>query len=229
VVIGADSQESTGVARRSTHKLIRPQQGLLLAWAGYKDVAQAFALSLQEEPLRLTNKRSEVAKAAQHRFRQIRDESEAEHRTDTNEFMLGWFSEDDAKPVALHLHPLGRFVWIEEWEYAGSPQAVSTARAVEASLSYLVTEDLTVEQLSLVVLKVVRDSIAAAGPQAMIGGEVQLASVTTSGVHLLEPNEIRAASDALDVWHDQCAELLPGSVGRQSVTEPADRGLRPPE
>jgi hypothetical protein len=178
VVIGSDSQEASGVTRRTTQKLLVPQPGLVIAWAGFKDVAQAFTLSIYEEALALSEKRSVVAKAASDRFRQIREQSDVAHRSETNEFMLGWFSEVDAKPVALHLRSQGAFTWVEDWEYAGSQLAVATARTVEASVSYLATENLATEQLSLVVLKVLRDSITAAGPQAMIGGEVRLAAVT---------------------------------------------------
>jgi hypothetical protein len=228
IVIGADSQESSGATRRTTQKLLRPQPGLLIAWAGFRDVAQAFAISMREEPLDLSGNRSVVAKAAKERFRLIREDSDVADRSETNEFMLGWFSHVEAKPVAFHLHPQGRVVWVEDWEYAGSSLAVATARTVEASLSYLVTENLGAEQLSLVVLKVLRDSITAAGPTAVIGGEVQLAEVTKAGVHVLDAAELRAANDALDVWHGRCAELLP-SGGAMPPDEPSvDRGLRPP-
>jgi hypothetical protein len=91
-----------------------------------------------------------------------------------------------------------------------------------------VTENLGAGQLSLVVLKVLRDSITAAGPNAMIGGDVQLAEVTGAGVHVLDPTELRAANDALDVWHERCAELLPGAGALPSDKPPLDRGLRPP-
>lgn len=228
VVIGSDSQEASGVTRRTTQKLLVPQPGLVIAWAGFKDVAQAFTLSIHEEPLALSQRRSVVAKSASDRFRQIREESDVAHRTDTNEFMLGWFSKVDVKPVALHLRSQGAFTWVEDWEYAGSQLAVATARAVEASVSYLATENLAAEQLSLVVLKVLRDSITAAGPQAMIGGEVQLAAVTRTGVHILDAAELRAASDALDVWHDRSAELLPGAGAAPAGKPAQDRGLRPP-
>jgi hypothetical protein len=216
------------MTRRTTQKLLRPQPGLLVAWAGFKDVAQAFALSLKEEPLDLSEKRSVVAKAARDRFRQIREESDVDHRGEANEFMLGWFSHPEAKPVAVHLRPQGAITWVEDWEYGGSSLAIATARTVEASLSYLATQNLAAEQLSLVVLKVLRDSITAAGPRAMIGGDVQLAEVMQAGVHVLDSTELRAASDALDVWHEQCAELLPGTGAQPADRAPLDRGLRPP-
>jgi hypothetical protein len=199
-----------------------------VAWAGFKDAGQAFALSLREEPLDLSAKRSVVAKAARDRFRQIREDSDVANRGESNEFMLAWFSQADAKPIAFHLHPQGAIVWVEHWEFGGSSLAVATARTVEASLSYLVTENLGAGQLSLVVLKVLRDSITAAGPNAMIGGDVQLAEVTGAGVHVLDPTELRAANDALDVWHERCAELLPGAGTLPSDKPPLDRGLRPP-
>jgi hypothetical protein len=228
VVIGADSQESSGATRRTTQKLWRPQPDLLVAWAGFKDVAQAFALSLREEPLDLSDRRSVVANAATERFRLIREESDVAHRDETNEFMLAWYCHLEAKPVSLHLRRQGAITWVEHWEYGGSPLAVATAGTVEASLSYLVTENLGAEQLSLVVLKVLRDSITAAGPTAMIGGDVQLAEVTKAGVHVLDPTELRAANDALDVWHERCAEILPSTGAVPPGEPPVDRGLRPP-
>ncbi len=117
---------------------------------------------------------------------------------------------------------------MEDWEYAGSPQAIATARAVEASLSYVVIENLGAEQLSLIVLKVLRDSIAAAGPTAMIGGDVQLAQVTDRGIHVLDAAELRATNDALDVWEERSAELLPGAAAPATSEPPPDRGLQPP-
>jgi hypothetical protein len=50
----------------------------------------------------------------------------------------------------------------------------------------------------MVVLKVIRDCIDAAPPGAAVRGEVQLATVTSTGVHLLDATELRAASDTLD-------------------------------
>ena len=215
------------MSRRPTQKLLRPQRELLLAWAGYKDVGQAFVLSLREGPLDLSETRSEVATAARERFRRIREDTNVEHRREAKEFMLAWFSQRDRKPVAFHLHPQGAVVWVEDWEYAGSPQAIATARAVEASLSYVVIENLGAEQLSLVVLKVLRDSIAAAAPTAMIGGDAQLAQVTDRGVQVLDAAELRATNDTLDVWEERSAELLPGAAA-PAKKPPPDRGLKPP-
>jgi hypothetical protein len=106
--------------------------------------------------------------------------------------------------------------------------AVATARTVEASVGYLEMEGLEAEQLSLVAMKVLRDAIISAPPSAGIGGEVQLATVTGSGVHVLEADEIRAGHDALDVWQERCAELLPGAAGGLADGDEVDRGLRPP-
>jgi hypothetical protein len=214
--------------KRTTHKLLQPQTGLVLAWAGYKDVAQAMVLSLSENPIDLEEPRSQIAGGLSRRFREIRDDRSVEHRSDFNEFLFGWFRRLEAKPVALHLHSGGATEWVEEWQFGGNQSAVATARTVEASISYIAVENLGAEQLSLVVLKVLRDSIAAAPPTAGIGGEIKLATVAANGVHLLEAAELRAGNDALDVWQEQCAELLPGASARPADREPADRGLRPP-
>jgi hypothetical protein len=45
---------------------------------------------------------------------------------------------------------------------------------------------------------------------------------------VLEPAELRAGNDALDVWLEQCAELLPGSAARPPSDGAVDRGLGPP-
>jgi hypothetical protein len=65
LVMGADSQESSQVVTRTTAKILRPHSGLALAWAGYKDVAQAMWLSLRERPLDLSARRSEIAQEAE--------------------------------------------------------------------------------------------------------------------------------------------------------------------
>lgn len=164
--------------RRQTQKLLQPQAGLVLAWAGFKDVAQAMALSLQEQPLDLTLPRSKVDQAARDRFRQIRQDREVEHRTDANEFIVAWFCRAELKPVALHLMSGGAAIWVEQWQYAGNASAVATARTVEASVGYLEIDGLEAQQLSLIVLKVLRDAIVAAPPSAGIGGEVKLTTIT---------------------------------------------------
>jgi hypothetical protein len=214
--------------RRDTRKLLQPQQDLVLAWAGFKDVAQAMALSLQEQPLDLSLPRSKVAQAARERFRQVREDRDVEHRSDANEFILSWFCRAELKPVALHLLGQGAAVWVEQWQYAGNPSAVATARTVEAAVAYLEVDDLEAPQLSLIALKVLRDAIVAAPPSASIGGKVKLATVTAGGVHILEVDEIRAGNDALDVWQERCAELLPGAGGPPASAGQIDRGLLPP-
>jgi len=227
IVLGSDSEERSTSGRRRTTKLVVPQRNLVLAWAGYKDVAQAMALSLQEEPLDLDTARSRIARAATDRFRMVRTDPDVEHRSEMNEFMLAWYYRPERKPVGLHLPSQGSAVWVEQWQYAGSQTAVSTARVAEASVSYLVTEDLGVEQLTLVALKVLRDAISAAPSAAGIGGPVQLATVTSDGVRVLEAEELRAGNDALDVWQERCAELLPGAMSPRSV-DARDPGLGPP-
>jgi hypothetical protein len=186
------------------------------------------ALSLREDPIDLRLARSKVAAVAKERFAHIRNDRDVEHRSDLNEFMLGWYCEAERKPVGLHLPSQGSAVWVEQWQYAGNPTAVSTVRVVEAAISYVVTEYLAEEQLALVALKVLRDSIAAAPATAGIGGEVQLATITAAGVRVLAPAELRAGNDALDVWQERCAELLPGASARYAAEDEVDRGLRPP-
>jgi len=228
LVLGADSQEANQVVKRATKKLFMPQPGLALAWAGYKDVAQALALSLREQPLNLSGRRSKIAQDANERFNAVRTNPDVEHRSEMNEFMLGWYCRAERKPVALHLQPRGGFVWVEQWHHAGTPTAIATARTVEESVSYIAIEDLGAEQLALVTLKVLRDSIAAAPTAALIGGGAQLATVTSSGVHVLKPEELRAGNDALDVWEEQCAELLPGATVPPRDVAQVDPGLEPP-
>jgi hypothetical protein len=136
VVIGADSQESTQVARRDTQKIFRPQVGLVLAWAGYKDVAQALALSLSENPLDLS----------------------------------------------------------------------------QACVNYIATDNLGADQLSIVALKVLRDSIVVAPPGALVGGEPQLAMITASpisGVH-----ELRRHGTSRVPANGGCGADPPGEGGQ---------------
>ena len=227
-VIAADSQETVAGLRRYTTKVMIPQADLVAAWAGYKDVAQAMELSLREEPLDLAMARSRVAEAAKDRFRRIRSDPDIEHRSEFNEFMLGWYCRNERKAVALHLLGQGSAVWAERWEYAGSPKAIATARTIEAAISYVTVDDLGAEQLSLIVLKVLRDTISVAGAEAGIGGGVQLATIAVEGVRVLGPAELRAANDALDVWQERCAELLPGLTVPTTDAGRVDHGLRPP-
>ena len=187
LVIGSDSEERSSGIPRHTTKILCPQPNLVLAWAGYKDVAQAMALGLQEEPLDLRLPRSKLAGIARERFKNVRSDPDVEHRGDLNEFMLGWYCESERKPVGLHLPGRGSALWIEHWHYAGSPSAVATARVAEAAVSYVVTDELGAEQLSLLALKVVRDSINSAPATAGIGGDVQLAMISSNGVHVVEP------------------------------------------
>ncbi len=122
----------------------------------------------------------------------------------------------------------GAAIWVEQWQYAGNASAVATARTVEASVGYLEIDGLKAQHLSLIVLKVLRDAIVAAPPSAGIGGEVKLTTITASGVHVLEAHELRAGNDALDVWQERCAELLPGAARPSMGAGLVDRGLGPP-
>ena len=228
LVIGADSQESSQAVTQSTVKLLRPHRGLALAWAGYKDVAQAMWLSLRERPLDLAAPRSEIAQEARDRFRQVRSDPDIEHRSDVNEFLLGWFSRAESRPVALHLRPLGPFEWVERWHYVGSPSAVAAAATAQACINYIATDNLGPDQLSIVALKVLRDSIDVAPPSALVGGDPQLAIVTAGGVRILGDKDLRTKNHALDGWEEQCADLLPGAETRPADVERVDRGLGPP-
>jgi hypothetical protein len=228
LVLGADSQESTQVARGKTQKLLVPQRGLVVAWAGYKDVAQEFSLSLSEEPLDLTQPRTKIATSARERFAAIRSNEAIKHHSDSNEFILGWFCKAEQKPVAFHLHTQGRVEWVEQWKYAGTSMAIATATTARECISYIATDDLGAEQLALIALKVLRDSITVAPPGAPVGGDPLLATVTRAGVHIFEPEELRAGNDALDVWEERCAELLPGASAVPRDVPRVDRGLGPP-
>ena len=146
LVLGADSQESNQVARVSTQKLWMPRPGLVLAWAGWKDVAQALYLSLREDPLDLSSPRSKIANEARERFRAVRSDPDIEHRSDGNEFLLGWFCRAESMPVALHLRMQGSSGWIERWQYAGNQSAIHTANAAQSCLNYISTENLPAEQ-----------------------------------------------------------------------------------
>jgi hypothetical protein len=228
LVLGADSQESNQVARVSTQKLLMPRAGLVLAWAGYKDVAQALYLSLREDPLDLSRPRSKIAHEARERFRVIRSDPDIEHRSDGNEFLLGWFCRAESMPVALHLRMQGSFGWTERWQYAGNQSAIQTANAAQSCLNYIPTENLPAEQLALVALKVLRDSISVAPSSALVGGEPQLATVTADGARILRPKDIRAANHTLDLWEVQSADLLVGGAEVPDDSEQVDRGLEPP-
>jgi hypothetical protein len=227
-VIGSDSEERSVNMRRSTRKILCPQPGLILAWAGYKDVAEAMALSLREDPIDLSLARSKVAAAAKERFLHVRSDPGVEHRSDMNEFVLGWYCEAERKPVGLHLPSAGSALWVEQWQYVGNPTAVSTARVVEAAISYVATERLAAEQLSLVTMKVLRDTLACAPANAGIGGDVHLATITATGPRVLEPAELRALNDAPTSGRSDvpsCCQAL-ARVMVQETRSTRDLGLR---
>jgi hypothetical protein len=185
-------------------------------------------LSIRERPLDLSSPRSEIAQDARERFRKIRSDPDIEHRRETNEFLLGWFSSADSSPVGLHLRSQGAFEWVERWQYAGSLGAITAAATAQACVNYIATQDLGADQLSIVALKVLRDSIVVSPPSALVGGDPQLAIITASGVRILGDKDIRAKVDALGGWEQQCEDLLPGApTSRRDVTR-VDRGLGPP-
>jgi hypothetical protein len=216
------------IARTTTRKLFVPQRDLVLAWAGYKDVAQALHLSLSESPLDLSQPRSKIAKDARERFRVIRSDPDIEHRSDVNEFLLGWFSKAESNAVALHLMTQGHFEWVERWKFAGSPSGVGAANAAQACVNYISTENLGVEELALVALKVLRDTIAVAPAGALVGDGPQLATISAEGVHILTDTDLRGANDTLDLWEQQSADLLVGSAEVSEEHQQVDRGLGPP-
>ncbi|MGH2948245.1 MAG: hypothetical protein ACRDPC_18655 [Solirubrobacteraceae bacterium] len=177
VVLTSDSRETSGPAQgrvaRNVTKIYQPRKGLLVAWAGWENVAQAFALALERaEGLSPALDRVEIKKRLEGLIAQIRAEGE----TDLAEWIVAWWSKPDDMPVALQLFSARSGKWIG----------------------------------------------------TSIGGDVQLAAVRRTGIEVVTGAKLRGLHDALDLWEEQSAELLPGGVAVPAQSATPDRGIRPP-
>jgi hypothetical protein len=117
-------------------------------------------------------------------------------------------------------------VWVDDWEFGGSPLGVERASFAVGAMRYVDPGSLTLEQAKIVALKMLRDTIET-GVEG-IGGRVQMGVVGESGLEVIEKADMRGLQDTVDLWESQCIELLLGSTASPSGSKTPDRGVRPP-
>jgi hypothetical protein len=226
IVLTSDSREMRGPAAhrlaRDVQKIYEPRRGFLVGWAGWQGVAQAFALGLERAPdLSPTMDRVEVKRRLEAIIRHLRDDGE----TDYAEWIVAWWSESDKKPVALHIFSNRPGEWVTDWACGGDARPIEIATVVSGALRFVPRDTLTLEQAKVLALKITRDTIHI-GVES-IGGEVQVGAVSRGGVELLGGTQLKGLHDTLDVWEEQAADLLPGSIPVPGRSSTPDRGLRP--
>jgi hypothetical protein len=231
IILGSDSRETRGrLGRRlarPAQKIYEPKRGFLLAWAGFQDVAQGFALRLERAGEISPQQDRTMIKGLLHEIvAELRSDSSVEGHSDMFEFLVAWFSIPDRKPVALHLRSGGTGEWVSRWEFGGTTVAVEIAGFAIGTLRYLDPAELTLEQGKLVALKVLRDTIATGVEE--VGGEIQLAVVSNRESQVIPFRDMRGLHDTLDLWESQAAELLPGAIAAPADSSTPDRGVGPP-
>lgn len=226
-VLTSDSREIRGAAgdrlASDVAKIYEPRSGFLVAWAGFADVAQAFALRMQRAR-DLTPARDRLD--LQQRFDALMNQVREQGKTDYAEWLIAWWCEPEDKAVTLHLRAGGRSDWVSDRRCAGDQEPTRIAHVVGQALRFMPPERLTLEQAKLVALKTMRDTLAV-GVES-IGGEAQLGSVSRSAVEVLTSADLEPLHDTIDVWEERAAELLLGSATVPADSTTPDRGVRPP-
>ena len=232
VIVGSDSHETRGARgrrlARPVQKVYEPRQGFLLAWAGAQDAAQGFALRLaRSHALTPDADRLDIKSRLHAILDQVRADPSVAGRSDHVEFLIAWWSRHEGKPVALHVLTGGAAEWVESWAFSGIQLGVDSASFAVATMRYIDSDDLALEQAKIVALKVLRDTIETSVEG--IGGRVQMGTVQERGVELIEPADLRGLHDTVDLWESQCAELLLGTDEPPSASDTVDGGVRPPD
>jgi len=227
VILGSDSQDTRGprgrLLARSTTKVYEPRPGFLLAWAGAQDVAQGFGLRLaRARGISAGADRLDIKARLHSILADLRDDPSIEGRSDNVEFLIGWWSRKERKPVALHLLSGGAGEWVGAWAFGGVPLGVESASFAVGAMRYIDAGTLTLEQAKVAALKVLRDAIETTVEG--IGGRVQMGIVQKGAVQVVGAADMRSLHDAVDAWETGCAELLLGSAPRSTHVTP-DRGV----
>jgi hypothetical protein len=184
-----------------------PRPGLLLAAAGAHDVAQEFSLRLRRAPgLAPSEDRLELKAGLQTLLRALREDPGIEGRSDHVEFLLCWWPRGAHRPVALHLLSAGAAEWVDGLAFGGIALGTEIASFAVSTMRYFDPAMLTLEQATLLALKVLRDTIETSVEG--IGGGVQMATLGRHGVGMIEAARMRRLHDAVDLWEHRCAELL---------------------
>jgi hypothetical protein len=157
-------------------------------------------------------------------LRRIRTSPTVEGRADWIELLIAWMHA--GYPRVLHVLNEGARTYVEEGYAIGTPGAPELANHGIVGLRYVDFTRRSVAQGKLVALKIMRDAIQVA--PAGVGGELQLGIVTAGGVTISKGKQLRADLDTLDLWEEQCADLLPGGPDVPSASDTPDTGVRPP-
>jgi 20S proteasome alpha/beta subunit len=227
VVLTSDSREASGEDKGSVggsvQKIYEPRSGFLVAWAGYKYVAQAFALAMRDaDGLSSELNRVEIERRLVALLKQLR----ADGKTDLAEWIIAWWSVPEDAPLALQLFSSGTSQWVEEWDRCGSAEPRRVSRIVSETLAFVPRKTLSVEQAKMLALKIMRDTIHI--NPGSIAGPPQLGAVTRSGIEIATPQDLEYLTDALGTWEEQAAGLLPGAVPVPAQSKTPDRGVRLP-
>jgi hypothetical protein len=200
----------------------------LFAWAGAQDVAQEFALRLgRARQMSLSTDRLDIKRQLHTILTDLRADPSIEQRSDNVEFLVAWWSRQEQKPVALHLLSAGAGEWVSAWDFGGMPLGIERASFAVGAMRYIDPGTLLLEQAKVLALKVLRDTIETSVEG--IGGRVQMGTVQAGGVQVIEQADMRGLHDTVDLWEDQCAELLLGSNPPPSASDTPDQGVRPPD
>jgi hypothetical protein len=165
--------------------------------------------------------RVDVKRRLEQLIQHVRNQGE----TDFADWLVAWWSAADNKPVALRLLSTRSGEWVSDWAAAGDARPVEIATVVTEALRFVPRDTLALEQAKILALKVIRDTIHV-GVES-IGGDPQVGAVSRNGVQVLDPTDLKALHDTLDVWEERAADLLPGVVRVPAKSDTPDRGLRP--
>ncbi len=227
VVLASDSREThtpaTRRVARNVTKIYVPRRGFLVGWAGWENVAQAFALAMERaDDLSPSLDRVDIRERLDDLLKEVQKSGE----TDWAEWIVAWWSQPDKTPVALRLFSGRKAQWVETWGYVGDGPPQEIAHIVAEAVRFVPRANLTLEQAKVLAMKVMRDTIHI-GVES-IGGDVQIGAVSAQGVEVVTGAELRGLDDTLDLWEDQAAALLPGSISVPAETPTPDRGVRVP-
>jgi hypothetical protein len=147
IVITTDSRDTSGASggrvAQNVTKLWKVHSDFLVAWAGYKNVAQSFYLAMKRGTgLVPSLDRVEIEKRLLALLKQIREDG----KTDYAEWIIAWWCGPENTAVALRLTCTGTTQWAEDWERAGDERPIDISTQIAGALRFVPRDTLTVEQ-----------------------------------------------------------------------------------
>jgi hypothetical protein len=227
-VLSSDSRLTRGPASRrvarNVMKVYVARPGFLIGWAGSEGASQAFVLAMQRTTgLSTSDDRVVIKRRLEQLIAEIREAGE----TDYAEWLVCWWSTRDKVGYALQLYSARPGQWVSgTWGFIGDERPQDIAQVVAETIRFVPRESLTLEQAKLLAFKVMRDTIHIGVDS--IGGGVQIGSVSAAGTDVIRGEDLEGLDNALDVWEEQAAGLLPGSISVPAQSSTPDRGVRPP-